>query len=104
VALLALVLALLVLAPNVSPSGSWAHPASLIGLGTTSEHDAIEPAQLVPPAALPRPELPQTLVLLAVITCLALQWPPQEAARRGMREPLRIPGRRGRAVLQAFLN
>jgi hypothetical protein len=104
VAQLAFLLALIVLTPDVSPSGSWAHPASLIELSTTSEHGAIEPAQLVPPAFVPVSHLPLQLTLLAIVTLMSAHWPPRAIFRSRAREPLHAQGRRGRPVLQAFLN
>jgi hypothetical protein len=97
----ALVLGCLVLLPNVSLGGSWASPHPIADV---SEPTAVPPAQLVPPPAHHFTALAQTLVLTLLGACLAVSGPTQALAPARAPQPPRIPGRRGRAVLQAFLN
>ena len=101
---LAVLLAFLVFVPGVSIVGSWANPAAVGALGNGSEHSAIAPAQLVAPAARPVPVFPQILLLIALAASLYYQWLSLAASGAYLREPIPPPGRRGRALLHAYLN
>ena len=103
--LLALVLALIVFVPDVSLAGSWASPASVAQTAGGSE-DGQAPAQLVRPTA-PTAPLSTPLVLLvavAVAAWVGSPWLVVAARITGRRDVPLAPGRRGRTVLQAFLN
>ena len=102
--IVAVLLALLVFAPGVSLVGSWASPTPVNVLGTSSDHSAIAPAQLILPAARPVTALAQVLLLIFVAARLCDQrWRvPATGPHRG--EPIPRSGRRGRTLLHAFLN
>jgi hypothetical protein len=97
-------IALLVFVPFASASGSWASPAPVAALGTPAHHGAIAPAQLIPPTGHSVPRLTQFLLLIAGAVWLCFVGLPRAAAGPRLREPIPPPGRRGRALLQAYLD
>jgi len=99
----ALVLALLVFAPDVALAGAWASPVAVTDVGNTSEGSSTAPAQLVAPAAPTIPVLP-LLLLFVVATWFYAHWLALTFGDDRGRKHLAPPGRRGRAVLHAYLN
>jgi hypothetical protein len=104
VSAIALLLALLVFAPDVSVAGSWAGPAPVEEPSVQFEHGAITPAQLVLPTARSVPSLAQILLLGAVAAWLLGPRSPVALLGSRPREPIPLPGLRRHALLQAYLN
>jgi hypothetical protein len=104
VAVIALLLACLVFVPNVSVAGSWASSDQLAGAAGGFGGSTIPPAQLAPPGPQHAPALAHALLLILLAIWSRGRTCATAAALLRVSEPLPAPGRRGRAVLQAFLN
>jgi hypothetical protein len=103
-AVLALLLALLVFVPEVALVGAWARPASLTGVTDPSAGAVAAPAELLAPSIQSLVIAQHVVVLSVVAMWCSLLWLGAAVASASVREPLKAPGRRGRAVLQAYLN
>jgi hypothetical protein len=106
VPLLALVLALLVFVPDVALAGSWASPAPpIVNVENVPDAAAVAPAELVAPSTQDPITPAQAVVLIVVAFCWGLRQLADALPLWGaVWEPPQPPGRRGRPLLQAYLN
>jgi hypothetical protein len=101
---LALMLALLVFVPEVALAGAWASPAATGNATDFVGGVVIAPAELVPPSIEPPPVAHQVVLLFVVAIWCSLHWAGAGVSLGGLLEPVKPPGRRGRAILHAYLN